>query len=235
MGTESRDAPVSANAMQKTYGGGASDFFLAKFSPDGASLVFATYAGGSGDEGGETHFLAIDRVGNSYLTGATSSTDLPVSADAFQKSFRGKHDAFIVKVSADGARLLAGTYLGGSEWEHGEGIEVDEAGNIYVEGATESADFPTTPNALKRKLSGKADAWLAKFSPDLKSALLCTLFGGTRGDWGRSMTIDGRGNAYLVGATDSPDFPTSSDAFQARRTGYKAFLTKIPTAAAAGR
>ena len=228
MGTLSRDAPVTSNAFQKQHGGGKSDYLVAKLSPDGSSLVFSTYLGGSEGEDGETHNLAIDASGSAYVTSATTSPDFPTTTRAFQRSLAGKADAFVAKVSSDGSRLLASTYLGGREWEHGEGIEVDGEGNVYVGGATESADFPTTSNAIQARLHGKADMWVAKLSPDLTTLLYSTLFGGSRGDWGRSLTIDGKGNVYSVGATDSSDFPTSRDAFQRGRKGYHAFLVRMP-------
>jgi hypothetical protein len=205
---------------------------VSKLSPDGSSLVFSTYLGGSGGEDGETHNLAIDAAGNSFVTSATSSSDFPTTAGAFQRFHAGKADAFVAKISVDGSRLLASTYLGGREWEHGEGIEVDGDGNVYVGSATESPDFPTRPNAIQTRLRGKADMWVAKLSPDLTKLLYCTLFGGSKGDWGRSMTIDAEGNLYSVGVTASSDFPTSQDAFQRRGTGNDAFLVRIPMKAA---
>lgn len=228
MGTDSKDAPVTPNAFQKQYGGGKSDYLVTKLSPDGSSLIFSTYAGGSGSEGGETHYLAIDASGNAYVTSGTTSADFPTTAGAFQRSYAGKVDAFVAKISSDGSRLLASTYLGGREWEHGEGIEVDDHGNVYVGSATESPDFPTTPNAIQTRLRGKADMWVAKLSPDLTTLHYSTLFGGSGGDWGRSLTIDAKGNVYSVGATDSSDFPTSRDAFQRGRKGYNVFLVRIP-------
>src|SRR5439155_3865512 len=111
------------------------------------ALVYSTYLGGSGGDGGEG--IAVDTSGNAYMTGTTGSTDFP-TANPLQAAcavdsggFCG--DAFVTKLNASGSALVYSTYLGGSGFleEEGAGIAVDTLGNAYVIGETDSTDFPT--------------------------------------------------------------------------------------------
>jgi hypothetical protein len=95
--TSSRDFSVTADALQKTFGGGKEDGALAVFSPDGAKLLYATYLGGSGDE--MIRSITFGPDGSVYLVGSTSSPDFPVTAGAVQGKFGGgTGDAFIVRL-----------------------------------------------------------------------------------------------------------------------------------------
>jgi hypothetical protein len=122
----------------------------------------------------------VDSAGNAYVVGQTWSDLFPI-VDAFQSSNRGLDDAFVVKLNANGTRLLYSSYFGGSRVgsstnagsDNGTGIVVDAAGNAYIAGYTLSFDLPTTSNAFQRSLGGGVcdywggpcgDAFLAKIS-----------------------------------------------------------------------
>src|SRR5262249_4258871 len=135
--TNSTNFPI-VNALQPVYGG-VLDGFAAKLSPDGSSMIYSTYVGGSNFD--QCFGIAVDSAGNAYLTGGTISTDFGVS-NGYQLSLRGPGDAFVVKLSPSGSRIFS-TFLGGSDGEEGRGIAVDSAQNIYVTGDTSSSDFPT--------------------------------------------------------------------------------------------
>jgi hypothetical protein len=132
------------------------DVFLVKLDPTGRQVVYATYFGGSGDD--RANAIALDATGNVYITGMTASTDLPVSSNAVQKEVRGI-DAFVAKFGPTGTLLYA-TYMGGTMAEQGQGIAVNQAGEAYITGYTNSDDYPTTtggvPNRVRgmRRLSG---------------------------------------------------------------------------------
>jgi len=120
-------------------------------------------------------------------------------------------DLFVSKINADGSALVYSTYLGGAVDDFGTGIAVDAAGNALVSGWTESTDFPAT-NAILPVLSGGRDAIVAKF--DAGGALTyATHLGGLRNDLAYRVAVDDSGNAYVTGATGSPDFPTTPGAF----------------------
>jgi hypothetical protein len=141
--TTSVDFPVK-NAAQMTPGGGPNDAFLAKLSPTGNALVYATYLGGSGIESAQ---VAVDkRNGEAYVTGRTSSADFPVRSP-YQASFGGCSDAFVAKYDNAGVKQFA-TYLGGTGCDYGEGVALDGSSNIYLTGYA-SSNFPVTPGALQ--------------------------------------------------------------------------------------
>ena len=158
--TSSGNFPT-ANALHASSGGGRSDAFVTKLNAAGSALVYSTYLGGSGEEGGSG--IAVDSSGNAYVTGYTGSSNFPTS-NALQASNRGLRDAFVTKLNAAGSALVYSTYLGGSDEDDGWGIAVDSSGNAYVAGYTESSNFPTA-GALQPAYGGGAyDAFIAKIT-----------------------------------------------------------------------
>jgi hypothetical protein len=163
--TSSPDFPT-LNALQPTYGGGDYNSFVAKFDAAG-TLIYSTYLGGSGSDGGTG--ITTDADGNAYLTGFTRSQDFP-TMNAFQPTLGGGYDAFVAKLDPEGTQLIFSSYLGGSGDEnanrtdtHSGAIAVDGAGGIYLFGTTSSGDFPTL-NALQPTLKGVDNAFLAKIT-----------------------------------------------------------------------
>jgi hypothetical protein len=238
-GRTGNNFPTTPGAFQTTFGGGNYDAFVTKLNPTGSALVFSTYLGGSGNEFGSG--IAVDGLGNAYLTGQTSSIDFPTTLGAFQTSFGGGGginplDAFVTKLNPLGsAPLVYSTFLGGSSNDVGTGIAVDGLGNAYVTGYTGSTNFPTTPGAFQTTYGGGVDAFVTKLNP-LGSAPLVysTFLGGSSGDQGRGIAVDGSGNAYVTGFTGSTNFPTTLGAFQTSYGGNgDAFVTKLNPAGSA--
>ena len=169
--TNSADFPT-ASALQADSGSGQ-DAFVAKLDTNAsgaASLVYSTYLGGSGDDSGGG--IAVDNTGNVYITGNTTSTDFPTTANAFQANYGGFTDAFVTKLSPDGSALLYSTYLGGSDTDAASRIAVDDSGNAYIVGYyTTSTDFPTTNGALQSEYGGGKDTFVAKINTRGQAAL----------------------------------------------------------------
>lgn len=144
--TKSTNLPTTPGAYQRTYGGSGGkgnypgDGFVAKISANGSSLLAATYLGGTSGEGLEG--VAVDRNGDVYVSGATYSTDFPVTADAVQMRNKGQADVFVAKLSADLTRLLYSTYMGGSGLDLGRALGIDSHGNFFVGGELNSSDWP---------------------------------------------------------------------------------------------
>ncbi|HEV2863822.1 MAG TPA: SBBP repeat-containing protein [Pyrinomonadaceae bacterium] len=136
----------SANAFQPTKSG-FNDAYVLKLSPDGKSLVFATYVGGGGDDFGNA--LAVDAAGSAYLSGATGSGNFPTTGGAFQMSKDGGLDAFVLKLDPSGSSLAYSTFMGGGGNEQGSGIAADSSGAAYVVGRTDSFTFPRIPMAVR--------------------------------------------------------------------------------------
>ena len=112
---------------------------MAKLNATGSEVVFATYLGGSEDD--LARGIALDSQGNPYVTGATLSTNFPVTVDVLQDELAGVYDAFVSKLQGDGAAMLYSTLLGGEGTDYGFGIAVDSEDNAYVTGITGSTAF----------------------------------------------------------------------------------------------
>jgi hypothetical protein len=219
-GTDSSTMPVSSGCVQPRLGG-RSDLHLAHFSADGSYIIASTYYGGSNIEFIETHTLALDQSENPVIAGTTMSSNLPVTAGCFQRSYGGsggagtgnntnyQGDGFIAKISADCQSLLAATYLGGSVGEGLQGIAVDSQGRVYVSGASFSSNFPVTGNAVQTFNLGQMDGFISVLSSDLGTLTYSTYLGGSGADELRS--LDYRNNkVYVAGHTVSGNFPTAN-------------------------
>jgi hypothetical protein len=145
---------------QLAYGGGAYDGFVAKVDPAGSAFVYAGFIGGSQDD--QARGVAVDGVGNAYVTGYTLSADFPVSIGP-DLSANGNSDAFVSKVNAAGSGFVYGTYIGGTLADDGYAIAVDGAGDAYVAGVagSDQSSFPVVagPSLVK---DGFTDAFVAK-------------------------------------------------------------------------
>jgi hypothetical protein len=220
--TGSTDFPTR-HAFQRTSPGNG-DAFVARLSTGGA-LLYSTYLGGSiGLDYGTA--IAADQYGNAYVTGSTESSDFPIR-NAFQASTGFGSDAFVAKFSVGGS-LLWSTYLGGGGFDSGQGIAVDQYGNAYVTGTTNSSNFPTL-NPFQAADGGGYDAFVAKFSNG-GALLWSTYLGGSNDETGYGIAVDQYGDAYVTGSTSSTDFPTRN-AFQATYGGGStdAFVAKFST------
>jgi hypothetical protein len=155
--------------------------------------------------------IAIDPVGNAYLTGTS-----------------GSRNAFVVKLNPSATEVLYATYLGGSGSDSGADIAIDEAGNIYLTGQTSSADFPTTPGAFQTTYFGGTcknigvtrttrpceDLFIAKLNPTGTELIYSTYLGGSSSEYASGIALDSLGNAHVTGATRSTNFPTTQGSFQ---------------------
>jgi hypothetical protein len=171
------------------------------------SFVYSTYLGGTGADAGLA--VAVDKNGDAYVTGVTSSADFPTQG-AGQPANRGGQDAFVAKLNSTGTALLHSTYVGGSGNDYADGIAVDSSGEAVITGSTTSADFPTKDAA--RSSCGDSgcssgDAFVAKLASDGTLAY-STYLGGSGADVGRGVAVDSTGAGYVVGYTFSADFPT---------------------------
>ncbi|MEN3328048.1 MAG: hypothetical protein V7638_2855 [Acidobacteriota bacterium] len=184
-------------------------------------LVYSTFLGGSGQDAANS--IAVDPSGNVYIAGQTVSLDFPTSSP-LQATYAGNQDAFVAKLNANGSALSYSTFLGGNLNDIARSIAVDNAGNAYVTGETNSGNFPVL-NALHSSLSGLSiDAFVAELNSTGSALVYSTYLGGHSDDSGNSIAIDSAGNAYVAGNTSSTDFPTTNPV-QANRNGHSIFKT----------
>ncbi|MBI5307739.1 MAG: SBBP repeat-containing protein, partial [Planctomycetes bacterium] len=190
-------------------------------------LVASTYIGGKSADA--ILSLATDASGNVYAAGNTRSLDFPTTTEAYDASYNGGSDAFIVKLTATMTNIISCTYLGGSAEESLRSMAVDAEGNVYVAGYTWSTDFPTSAGALCRTFrGGNIDAFISRFDATLATLIASTYLGGGSEDYGYSLVLDPNGNVYLAGRTLSANFPTTEGAYDVSRSGYgDVFTSKI--------
>ena len=229
--TFSSDFPT-ANALQNSHGGGLLDAFVTKLNAGGAALVYSTYLGGDRNDVGTS--IAVDSSGSAYVTGQTISPNFPTT-NPLQPINGGSSDAFVTKINAEGSAYVYSTYVGGSADDFGIGIAVDSSGNAYVTGSTYSLDFPTI-NPLQASNEGGTfwgNGFVTKINPAGSALVYSTYLGGSGGDAGSGIAIDGSGNAYVTGLTRSTDFPTQLPIQGSFGGALDAFVTKINAAGSA--
>jgi hypothetical protein len=158
----SLDFPDTAVAFDRRHNGHY-DAFVTRLSPDGSTLVYSTFLGGNYWDVGAG--VAVDGNGNAYVTGYTASANFPTTPDGFDTTLfgNGATDVFMVQLNRDGSTLRYSTFLGDSGWDYGAAIAVDASRNVYVTGETGSREFPTTPDAFKRRNPPGYDAFVVKF------------------------------------------------------------------------
>jgi uncharacterized protein (TIGR03437 family) len=226
------DFPV-ANALQPLPAGG-NDATISKLSPDGASLLFSTYLGGSNDDLADA--IALDAIGNAYITGSTKSVNFPLTAGAVHlASSNIAGGLFISKISGDGTTLMYSSLLAGSSGGNGysvpTAIAVDVAGRAVVTGSTGDSDFPTTRGALQGDRPGAVLFRLNAAGSGLDYSGY--LFSPNYAEAG-AIAVDSSGNVYLAGSVFYPGFPTTPGAFETTAVfdpepglQHKGFVSKV--------
>ena len=230
--------PLLAGSYQIDFAGGSTDIAISKFDAGGAFLHFSTYLGGSGTE--VPHSLVVNDNNELYVLGTTSSSDFPVTEDAFDTTFNGGEgyvltstvrftdgsDIVIAKFNNSGTSLLASTYVGGSgndglntvttlrknyaDEARGE-IIIDGHSNVYVASCTQSMNFPVTAGAFDTAFcGGNQDACIIKFNHNLTNMIWCSYLGGLGDDAAYSIVLAPDNSLYVCGGTTSQNLPTSS-------------------------
>jgi photosystem II stability/assembly factor-like uncharacterized protein len=252
--TASNNFPISQGAVQRSLNRFSVDAFITKLNPEATQVVYSTYLGGSstdGSFGGVDGFsrrqgavsLAVGPAGNVFVTGATYSSDFPVTPGAFQLNHAddSRSDSFITNLSPGGDKLVYSSYLGGKEDDLASDIAVDNSGAVFLTGNTYSRDFPTAsalqPAHATDECSGGdfiylcSDAFVTKLDLTGSSLVYSTYLGGARYDAGTSIAVGADGGAFVAGLTGSSNFPTTAGAIQTRFNGSSLiYLTQPPNA-----
>lgn len=190
-------------------------------------IAFSTYFGGSKKE--QLRDVEIDSTGNIYITGGTESPDFPTTAGAYDRTFNGWHDVYVVKLDPSG-NIIWSTFLGGSNYDRAYAIEVDSLGYVFVAGRA-GAGFPTSAGTVQPNFGGdvnqnsaygKQDGFITKLSQDGSQVMWSTYFGDDGRRIIRDMVIDDAGNVY-VGLIEGirPNPHITQEAFQTTPQGGK--------------
>ena len=251
--------PTTLGAYQINYANnlGGTDIAITKYDTSGTQRLYSTYLGGSLDE--LPHSMIVNSANELFIYGTTASSDFPTTPSSFQQKFNGGtsfspsgigvsfpngSDIFVSRLSANGGTLLASTFIGGSgndglnvspqlkynyaDEVRGE-IDIDQQNNIYIATCTKSEDFPTK-NSFQINLNGLQEGCVVKMDNQLTSIIWSTYLGGTKDDAIYSLAIDKNDDVYVTGGTSSPDFLTTTNAFQETyqdSINSDAFITKI--------
>jgi hypothetical protein len=206
-----------------------SDVFIGKLSQSGLLLTYTFFGGSKNDS---ATGLAVDSSGNLYLCGTTESPDFPIF-NSVGSTLLGASDAFVVKLTPPGDQFFYSSLVGGSGSESGVSIAGDSAGNAYITGRTTSLDFPIVGPIQPVYGGGDSDAFVAKLAPDGKVLVYSSFLGGAGTEdliAKTGIAVDSSGNAYVVGDTQSSNFPTKN-AIRATKTGdasaLDGFVAKI--------
>jgi hypothetical protein len=170
-------------------------------------VVYSSYLGGRGSDVGLG--IAVDRAGDAYVTGNTSSPDFPQAGPLRPVNHGVPMDAFVTKLDPTGTAVIYSTYLGGSGYTDGRGIAVDRDGNAYVTGATNSRDFPTRDPMQATYGGGPYDMYVAKIGPGGGALVYSTFAGSPHNDRAYAIAVDARGEAVITGRSARDGFPTA--------------------------
>jgi hypothetical protein len=226
--TASFNFPTTPGSYEPVNLASGGSTFVTKLNLTGSGLLYSTYLSAVGG-GASSSGIAVDALGNAYVTGITDAATFPTTAGAFQTTNAGGSDTHVTKLNTTGSALVYSTYLGGSGSDNVHAIAVDTSGNAFVTGTTNSPNFPTTTGAFRTTLAGVADVFVTKLNSTGTGLVYSTYVGGTQGDDGWGIALDGSDNAYVTGLTVSSDFPTTVGAMQPvyGGGGTDAFLTVV--------
>src|SRR5580704_17933793 len=181
-------------------------------------LTFSLYLSGSSED--IAQFVGLDRIGFIYVGGTTYSTDFPLNG-AFQSTEGGGSDVFVAKIDPHakaGDQIVFSTYIGGTANETLGGMAVGANGDVYLNGTTLSADFPTV-NPAQSTFTGTSNAFVLWIN-STRAIGYSTYLGGSANDTGVGITVNSEGHIYVTGGSESTDFPTVN-AFQPVHAGRK--------------
>jgi len=233
-GTNGNDFPTTLGAFDRTYNGaGDYDAFVLELNSTGSGLIFSTLVGGSNSESGSS--IVLDSQGNPCVMGYTSSLNFPTTPGAFDTTFNGGSDAFLLKLNATGTALIYSTFIGGSKDESsytlwvgaGRKIVLDAQDNAWMAGVTNSSDFPTTANAYNKIRIGGFDAFVLGLRADGTGLVYSSYFGGSKDELGATIALMPPNDVVFTGWTDSEDFPMVPVAYAGQYIGDSIFVTRL--------
>ncbi|MFT5157764.1 MAG: gliding motility-associated-like protein, partial [Bacteroidia bacterium] len=209
--------------------------FVTKFTENGDSLVFSTYLTGSVYDGYGIDWIRgmqITDDGLVYLVGNTQSKDFPTTTGCYQDTYGGSStgtgyswynmgDGFLTCLSSDGSSLVYSSYIGGAGNDVASDLFVNSDEEVYVVGKSSSGNFKTTPGAsvFNTYIKGGSDGFIVKFKKGGKQIAFSKLMGGSGEESFEGIYANSDGEPYIIGHSNSSNFPVSSNAYQKKNAG----------------
>jgi len=205
--TWSDDFPVTPGAFDSGFNGigYTCDGVVFRLDAAGGDLLYSTYLGGSGEDYGNG--VAVDTAGRAHVTGQTYRSDFPTTPGSFSPEFNGGYDAFLTKLEPDGSGLVYSTFLGGSSFDGGHAVALDDQGQAVVAGETLSGDFPRGAWSQRMGPGGYMDAFAVKLDSTGSAVLYAGVLGGSGYDWATGIAEGPGGHILIAGSSDSVNFP----------------------------
>lgn len=190
-------------------------------------VLYGTYIGGNGQD--DVGAAAVDGTGNYYLAGRTTSSDFPTTAGAYDRTWAGYDDFYVMKFSSTN-QLIWATYVGGTYNDFVTDLVVGPDGGPYVAGYTSSGDFPNTTGAFDNTTVSLDDEGFVLHLSAGGALVFSTFLGGSAQDGVTAIAVNGAGEVYAAGGTRSSDFPTTNGSYQQNLSApfqYDGFVTKL--------
>jgi pimeloyl-ACP methyl ester carboxylesterase len=221
--TWSYDFPTTAGVYDRSHNG-TSDAYVSKLSAVGSTLLWSTFLGGTGTDGGTG--IVVDDAGAIFLYGR-AGLGFPTTENAYCRTYSGgPTDICVAKMSSNASALIWSTLLGGENWDRVQSGALNEAGGLILSGGTTSHNYPCTENAYDTSFAGGMDVFISAVSTDGGSLPYSSLIGGVGGDEANCMVRDSNDNYLLSGYTSSVEYPVTDDALDNVHNGYDdAFIT----------
>ncbi|KAA3624267.1 MAG: hypothetical protein DWQ02_23285, partial [Bacteroidetes bacterium] len=190
-------------------------------------LLASTFMGDGGNDWGNA--IAVDENGNVFITGYSWSDNFPTTEGSFDDSFNGVKEAYVAKFDNDLSTLLVSTFLGGSSWDNGLSVIVESTGDVIISGATGSSNFPISGPAYDNTYNGGSnDVFVCKLDNDLSTLIVSTFIGGDDDDYGYDLALDGTGNVFVTGSTESTNYPANGGFDNTFNGGFEdVFVSKL--------
>ena len=237
--TFSSDFPTTIGAYDTTFNptGLGGDGFILKINFSTPELVFSTFIGGSSSQA-MLELLSYPN-GSIVSTGFTSSSDFPVTLNAFDSSYNtgslSKKDIVIVSFDSNGSKLQYSSFIGGTGDDNPGGMVTNGVGEILITGSTSSTDFPGVNGCYDGTQNGRQDAFIIRMSKNLSNLTYSTYIGGNQDEFATGIDVNYLGEAFITGGTYSTNFPISNESYDTSSNGdldvfvFGLNLTKRPS------
>ncbi len=223
--TNSPDFPVTPGALQTTMQGSFQGF-VTKLGPTG-NIVYSTFVGGATQvTPGVTSApgldsILVDSAGDVFITGQASVNPTTGAFPPAPAPVVSGNGSFVLEIDPAGTNILGGiSGVGGM-------IAMDGQGDIYVTGlqyGNPENPVPVTSNAFQSEPANVCGLlgpffscsyqYVAKLNPGLNQVLYSTYLTGKYGATPAAISVDAKGDAFVVGTTNSPDYPTTPGAYE---------------------